>query len=359
MESNQAHYQIMPYQPNYKSQVVELLSYLWGENKLQNDTYFNWKYLNNPFAEDVTAILTLYKNNVVGFTGFFNTKWTTIGRNQKISILSPADLIVHPDHRHNRLSILMHDYFMNKYASKYTLFFNFSVSKISLPVILRMGFTQIAEKFYLNRETIFGIAKYISTYGRPEEINKSKIKFGVFDDILVSDKAIASEMAGVIEKQNFSNHRFTMIQDENFFNWRFLNPRKKYVFFYYKLNGVMTAYLVLTLSKNNRRGYISDFAAQESVYLKKILDFIIKTKQVDILSIYSYSADNNFFRQLKYFNFKVNSITRQLERVKKGEIPLFVRPVKSNYSDDDFIIEGHDIRKIDNWSLKEIFSDGV
>ena len=40
-----------------------------------------------------------------------------------------------------------------------------------------------------------------------------------------------------------------------------------------------------------------------------------------------------------------------LKIFKRQRFPVLVRPTKPNLSDDDFLIEGIDIRDIENWQL--------
>lgn len=361
MNKDQSKYTIALYHPDYYSEVVDLLRYLWGENHAQNLAYFRWKYHDNPFSDDVAGIVAIYQNKVVGFRGYFATKWCIKNGNQEVCVLSPGDACVHPDHRLKRLSVLMGDMAMSEYESKYKLFFNFSASKISVPGNLRMGFVPIINKTYLNRDNLLGLLRFITTINKSEKITKSKINFGDFGNITVSDTPNPSEMASVIRMQQKTNwnNKISLVQDEAFFDWRFRNVRKKYIFYYYKVDDIISAYVVLNLSKNNRRGYITDFAAQDISVLDKILDFIVESRHFDILSIYTYSLNDSLLQKFKRFKFKKNSITRKLEKKKNGEIPLFIRPVKRNFSEDDFSINNLDVRRIDSWSIKEIFSDGV
>jgi hypothetical protein len=61
----------------------------------------------------------------------------------------------------------------------------------------------------------------------------------------------------------------------------------------------------------------------------------------------------------KDLDFKTNSLVRILERQLHGELPLLIRPVKEDFEESDFFIEGIDYRRIENWSLKPICSDEV
>jgi len=352
-------YEIKPYHLDLLPQVVSLLSHLWGDNHDQNMSYFRWKYHDNPFTDSPLGIVTLHNGKVVGFRGYFATKWQISGEDSYLTFLSPGDAVVDPEHRLKRLSVIMGELAMDEYEPKYKLFFNFSASKISVPGNLRMKFIPIIDKYYLNRENLLGLMKFIMTLKNKKQLYKGKITFGDFGNITVSDSPKPKEMAAVANGQDYDVRKIKFLQNEDFFRWRFSNKRKKYAFYYYLKNNNITGYVVISVSENNKRGYISDFCADDSVTIEKLLAFILTMKHFEIVSIYNYSLTDTISPILRKLHFKTNSLTRIIERREKGEVPLFVRPVKNDYSETDCFINGLDIRKIESWAIKEICSDGA
>jgi hypothetical protein len=122
---------------------------------------------------------------------------------------------------------------------------------------------------------------------------------------------------------------------------------------------IPTAYVVIGISPNNQRGYILDYAEKKGSVLQEILRDIIKAKHFNLLSIYNFSLDDTLRQALKGLGFKTHSLVRIIERELHGELPLLIRPVKESLMESDFFIEGIDLRKIKNWSLKPICSDAV
>jgi hypothetical protein len=184
-----------------------------------------------------------------------------------------------------------------------------------------------------------------------------RIPFGTFDDIIVSRQPRPKEMHVLIERQEVSADKITLYQDEDFFRWRYANKHNKYVFLYRIKNEVITGYIVIRVSPNNRRGYIVDYTQEDETSIEKILKFIIKASCFDVLSIYHFSLTDNIKHRLQDLGFKKVSLFRAIERRIKGELPLLIRPVKNSYSDKDFFVDGLDLRKIENWHIKGICSD--
>jgi len=350
-------YEIRLYHPDFFPQVVDLLKYLIGIDHNTNRDYFKWKYDDNPYTESPLGIMALYKGKVVGFRGYFATRFQIKGKNDKIISLCPGDTCVHPDHRRKGLSVAMGNRASKEYTGKYPFFLNLSSTKISLPGYLRMRFLPLASKTYLTRCSMAGVVKFL--FNAKQQFNQIApwIISGTFDDIIVSQQPRPKEMHVLIEGQEVSTDKIALYQDEDFFRWRYANKHNKYVFLYRIKNEVITGYIVIRVSPNNRRGYIVDYAQGDETSIEKILKFIIKARCFDVLSIYYFSLTDNIKQNIQDLGFKKVSLFRIIEKRIKGELPLLIRPVKHNYSDNDFFVEGIDLRKIKNWHIKGICSD--
>ena len=350
-------YAIIHYRSEFMEQAVDVLRYLWGDDRTANLSYFKWKYCDNPYVDSPLGFITLYKDRVVGFRGYFPTKWKIHPTEKEIIILCPGDTCVHPDHRRKGLSVIMGNSAIKQYAQKYKIFLNMTSTKNSMPGYLRIGFLPMVDKSYITRCSLNGLITYILTKKKWAPIQETRIAFGEFQSIFVDKSPRPQEMAFVINNQIPDGRKITLLQDQQFFLWRFNNMRNKYVFYYYFRNKELTAYVVIRVSQNNRRGYILDYAETDEGSIENILRHIIKKRHFDIISIYNFNLNPTLFKTLLTFSFKTYSLMRMLESRFVGEMPLFVRPVKSDFIEEDWYLEGLDIRDIQNWSLKPICSD--
>lgn len=352
-------YEIRIYRSEFFPQVVDLLQYLTGNDHDTNRSYFKWKYDDNPYTESPLGIISLYKEKAVGFRGYFATRFQIKGKNDKIVSLCPGDTCVHPDHRRKGLSVAMGNRASVEYTGKYPFFLNLSSTKISLPGYLRMRFLPLSSKTYLTRCNMAGLVKFLFNAKKRCHQISPKIPFGTFDDIIVSQQPRPKEMHILVEGQKGSTDKIALYQDEDFFRWRYANKHNKYIFLFRIKNGVIIGYVVIQVSPNNRRGYIVDYAQGDQTSIEKILKFIIKARCFDVLSIYHFSLTDSIKHKVQDLGFKKVSLFRVIERRIKGELPLLIRPVKHNYSDSDFFVEGLDLRKIENWHIKGICSDSA
>ncbi len=356
---NPSGYDFVSYQPEFRPQVINLMRFLWGSNTESNGSYFKWKYEDNPFTESPLGMVALQREEVVGFRGYFAVRLEVSGKNIDFIALFPGDTCVHPDHRRSGLSVTLGHLAIKEYATRYPLFFNTSCTKNSLPGYRKMGFFPVAPKVYLTRSSFYGLINHILASRENLPLSASPIRFGQFDKILVSKQPKPEAMSLLVAEQKHKGSMIRLSQDEDFFKWRFCNPLNKYIFYYLMEEDIPVAYVVMGISPNNRRGYVPDYAGKESSSVREILEYIIQSKPLNLLSIYNFCLDDALRQSLKSLGFRTYSLVRLIERTLHGELPLLVRPVKETLSESDFFIGGLDSRKIGNWSLKPICSDAA
>lgn len=352
-------YEIRNYHPNFLFQIANLQRNLWSRDIDKNISYFKWKYIDNPFIENPVGIVALFKGKVVGFRGFFVTKWKYCDRYNNILILSPADLCVHIEHRREGLFTMMTKVALKEYEdTNYKIALNFSSNEYSTPGYLKMGWIKIANKTYMKKYSLVGLLNYILIKKAKLRVLNSNISFGRFGNIEISNQPKAKEMLLVIKKQKNLNNRIKLHKDINFFNWRFRYSKSKYIFYYYWENKNIKGYLIVKKSENNNNGIIIDYEQIEDISFREILRYILINKHYDVLSILNINLKNELIRILKslYFN-------ELISRVKIGfqykNHPILVRPIKREYTSEDYLIYGVDIRNVENWEFKGICTDDI
>lgn len=351
-------YEIAPYRPEFVAQVAHLQQHLLGADVRGNLSYLQWKYHDNPYTRAPLGAVVLYHGEIVGFRGIYVNKFEIPGINL-FDLLSPADTCIHPAHRRKGLFTAMIRFQMKEYAPQYLLFLNTTVNKNSLPGDLKAGYLPLATRAYASRCTLAALARYILAGQAWLPLEASRIRTGRFGDILVSHEPRPEEMALLVAGQKSERPKIQLVQDEAFFHWRFNNPRGKYVFYYRMQDNAATAYVVIGVSPNNRRGYILDYIARDTRAIAEILCYVIQARHFDILSALRYCVDDTLWSMLHSLGFRMTSLVRLLERVRVGELPLLIRPVKERFSEEDFFVAGLDMRRLENWAFKPICSDAV
>jgi hypothetical protein len=359
MTNQYKEYEIKLYRPKYKEEVVDVLQYLWGNDTENNTEYFTWKYEDNPYTEHPLGIVALFKGHVVGFRGYFATGWVIPDRKHQFTILSPTDLAVHPDHRLKGLSIALAKMGMNEFSDRYKIFLNMTSTRPSFPGYCKLGFFPLIEKRRSSKYSPLGIGKFLLFRKTQPDYSRSRIKSGRFHNVIVSDKPKPEDMAAVRRAQTYNGAKLQPLRDETFYKWRFNHTRHQSMIYFAHNGEAVTGYVVMRLTKNKRRGNIVDYAESQPLAIENILRFVIRSKHFDVISLYTYSIDESIKSSLKKLRFKDNNLLRRLEKRVFGELPLFVRPTFSAPQESDWFYEGLDLRKTENWAIKEICSDGI
>jgi GNAT superfamily N-acetyltransferase len=231
-------YQIGLYQRDQMIEVVTLLhENLWGDRK-PNFSYFQWKYHDNPYAREPLGVTATHGGAVVGFRGYFATQWYIGSEERRTTILVPGDTVVHPEHRRKGLSVAMGNFAMERFASNYPVFLNMTAGKNSVPGYLRMGFAPLHDKALFRKSGLVRDAKVIWTDILKKRkkvgdvpLGKSKISFGDFGDIVVSVDPRPEEMSRLASNTPKFPAKITLLQDRDFFRWRYANAKRKYAFY--------------------------------------------------------------------------------------------------------------------------------
>jgi GNAT superfamily N-acetyltransferase len=374
-------YEIKPYSHENFAQVVDLLQILWGDNYDANVSYFNWKYNDNPYTEHPLGIVALYNGKVVGFRGYFATKWQGGRKNSKIIVLTPGDTCVHRNHRRQGLSTAMAHRAMEEYQSKYKVFLNLTSNSKSTPGYLKLGFVSLTPKtrviIFKNKKSLIYISEflpnklknYLKSFGLLKSFLEKRSRLeshdekdmpGEFDEILVVERPRPERMYNVFSKQKNEKNKIKLMQDMDFFRWRFNNKRNRYLFYFRMKDSLISGYVVVKLSKyNSRVGNIVDYAENDAGSIAKILKYVLEFKHFDILSMYSYGMSDDFLQILKSRPHTKNIVFQKKGIGEKDQLHLLVRPIRKKLFDSDWLIDGRDIKNFENWEIKPICSDAA
>jgi hypothetical protein len=301
----------------------------------------------------------IHNNRVIGFRGYFATRFEVPGRTKNLIVLVAGDTCVHPDFRRKGLSVLMGDMAMDAFGGTHKIFLNMTATAPSLPGYLKLGYQPIAKKAYLSQYTFPGFLRYLGAYKNRSHEGWNRFPFGTFDSVIVSDRPKSEEMAALSFSVVPHGQRIRLFKDERFFRWRFENPFKKYAFYYFRQNTKIKGYVVVGLSPNYRRGYILDYADADGESVASLLRHMIRNRHFDILSIYHFSIGDELNQIFQDLGFKAKGLVRILEKRKTGELPVLIRPVQKSYTGTEWDIEGLDIRNIKHWQITEICSDSA
>jgi len=354
-------YEILNYSPKFFVEVVDIQKYLWPAYTDNTAGYLKWKFEDNPFNKKFLGIVALYRGEVVGFIGLFVTRWRIGNKKDCILMLSPSDICVHPDHRKKGLFSAMTAFTVGEFENTaYKAFIGLSINTSSGIVYQKMGWPKIADRTSARQYSITGLINWALTKKTGKSLLKNKINYGIFGNIEVSNKPRPEDMYSVIVKQKTPDDKIVLCKDIDFLKWRFLNIRRKYFFYYHWKNGSIDGYVVIETVDNSTSGHVLDYAETENGIIHELLQYIIRKRHFDILSAWNFNLREEFYQTLESLGFSATNLLVRMEKKFPSEfpmLPVFVKPAKKTCKEEDWFIEGIDIRDIKNWEINRICSD--
>ena len=341
---------IRDYSKDDKASIISLLSYLLnGFSESERMELFEWRYERNPYQNKPIIILAFSGDILVGFRAYL-IQYFLIS-DKKMTVISPADTIIHPEYRRRGIISMLNKKSMEKIYLEYpydSILLNTTTSKNAMPTYLKFDWFPCSnkKKVYGYRFSIFNILKSLLKTDK----NSNKV-----DEISFSDTGLIFEIAKNINKRkiiefiktNRDKSKFTNLRDELFFDWRYSYERDKYLLISCYSNKNMLGYTIIKKSSNYEYSAEEYFAADSKI-LRLMFKAIQKNMKIPIIRTIIFSNEDK--RIMKSCGFFVE-LNLFIKIFKKQRFPVLVRPTKPVLSNNDFLIGGVDIRDIENWQL--------
>jgi GNAT superfamily N-acetyltransferase len=357
-------YEIIPYRHEHRDEVLDVMGYLWGVRGEMAESYFQWKYLENPARVDPPGMVAIHGGKVVGFRGYFPNRWTLLGR--KLVILSPCDTCVDPAHRRRGLSVRMGYEAMVQYAGNHRFFLNLSSSESSLPGYKKMGFFPLVPRTsavkYTTREYIrlgfrkvglHGLGEYLSRC-RHLELSGQSHPSGSYR-VQTTGETLPVEMAEIIAASP-GGGRLQLDRDSDLYTWRFRNPRRTYAFHYLIEGSQPVAFVAMRLAPKNQ-GDILDYGGSAKE-LEILIRSVLGSGFYRSLSTWDFALRDGIGPCLGSLGFVKAAFPDFLRSSSKMEdLPLLLRPVRAESEEQDWFIGEVDLRRKENWQISGICSE--
>ena len=373
--------EILTYSPEFKNGIIELQKYLWGEDLLKNQKYFEWKHENNPYSAKPMVYACLSAGRVVGTTAFFGAKWLFGDPPQLVSVPCAGDSVFHPDFRNKGLFRKLNELSIEDLRRKgYEYSFAFSAAPVTYYSFLLMGWRNLGKirqsRWHtppVSENAVRSMARKVpvltksyryikQAIGREEPIEHRRSN--IFDNIdnqnlrvsnkissciYVEKEPLPEEMA-ILVKQNNKDSRIRHIRDSEYFSWRYQNPFSDYRFIYWK-DKILEGYLVLRAStiRPSSTVQIVDWEATRSEVQDDLFKAVVRLGNFKEIKIWTETYSENTLKELSKYGFELLTDVSN---------PSFL--IKNiQYNDDQFngIAKNRQFTDLSNWDLRAIYSD--
>jgi hypothetical protein len=378
--------QIVHYQPRYHAEVCELQKGLWSPSAKINAAYLEWKHLCNPYLREPLVYLAVFGGRVVGMRGYFGTKWQFGAPRQTLVVPCAGDTIVAPELRNRGLlARIIGTSHQDMAAKGYRYVFSLSAGPATLFGQLMQGWRSIGSLQSLRlarpekrpaprlhdvlRRSPWLVSVYRRIRGRDQEWLAAAAEAPIprldgFDarverrrridaHVVVERAPRPAAMADLIGRIG-DDERLRHVRDEQYFAWRFQNPRGGYRFLFWEDAG-LEGYLVVHACyyAGDSRLRIVDWEGASPRVCEGLMQALVQLADPDQFLIWSATLgdDKRHFLEEAGFRRVEESATREMAAV-------LVRPTCDHPTEADWLLGNQQLLDLKNWDLRMIYSDG-
>lgn len=233
LQKQESEYQVRGYRPDDRESFLSLYESVWERG--QTEAWFEWRFEANPYDDGVEMVVVERDGELVGAEPCLPFRLGAGGT--RVSVLQPADWIVHPDHRRRGLFTRMTERTLDRHErSRYDLYYNFPTD-VLLPGLDSFGWRVVGERpTYYRIERPARLVDAKADGGLPRHVAKlasplSRLQLRVRDKLASVPDDITVERYDEVPSRLFTTlyrtgapSKLHVARDEAFYDWRFENP---------------------------------------------------------------------------------------------------------------------------------------
>lgn len=404
--------QIIPYASKWRTQILALQRHLWSDDESVNNSYFQWKYEQNPFLDDLHIYLAVDSKKAVGMLGVYATEWQIGTPPRTFRTLSLADLVIDPAYRNHGLdhkltntlveALSSHEfpYLLDMSAAPHvalslrmqgwhSIFLRtakHSVMDINTAEAGReagqrevQGYEQALASLNksvkrlenmvrqpLLRKTIGRTRKVFMQIASPRA-EKEPCTFASLDrnaalankrHVIVEHKPRLDKMADLARRLD-TDKRLRLARSETYLRWRYENPLSSYRFLFWE-DQTTDGYIVLQTA---RRSYgfepsvcIVDWNVVSVSIWRDLIQAVIDWGNFTELFVWIASMPDELVEILKKNNFQIEEQTGTVRHDIQGE-NILLRFLNPSGNCSPWLLENQDLRDLAAWDLRMDCSD--
>jgi len=341
---------IEKYSPKHKESVLDLLSYLFDTLNLEERRKrFEWKFETNPYTKIPLCYIALDNEMVIGHTGYVIQKYQVGGKEYSFS--SPSHVVVHPEYRRKGVFSKIIEFSSKDLVinSDINLILAPYPNKASAAAVLKCGYESIGKTDYMYKLSFFNILK--STLKSPNiqtpiTIDKNRFKIEITSELRAQDISLLMNKSR--EENKISN-----VRDRKFYEWRFSEPFKDYIFAYCTKDDGLVGYVGL----NNKNSIIMEYGYLKTSYIEELIRETFDNLSPPYMSVYTFTRSEKERKILSRSGFRDKNdwlikFLKKINLIEKKGLPVaLIKPITKNITEEDFFLNGKDVRDPKNWSL--------
>jgi hypothetical protein len=173
--------------------------------------------------------------------------------------------------------------------------------------------------------------------------------------VTITSTPMPSEMAELVARST-RDGRIRHVRDEQYFSWRYRNPKAVYQFLFWKQHGVLEGYMVLQVGGLLKQGplCIVDWEATNDRVRRELFDAVLELGRSSELTTWSVSLPEGVKTMLRAAGFTPAETSENLARTGPG---FLVRMIDRSHPVADPASENLSPMDIRSWDLRMIDSE--
>jgi GNAT superfamily N-acetyltransferase len=365
---------ITRYAPDLESQVAALQTSLWSMSPELNRQYLTWKLEQNPYDRDRYAYVALDGAEVVGMRTFYASRWE-VG-SAVSDVLVADDLVVRESHRGKAVFSALMDHALDDLrAHGHRYVFNLSGGPMTVLNSLATGWRKIGAVEQMRSVTIGRRLRFtmeralsripvlwrLSAGPRKPADNPFDRIAELFDgrrvdgfEIRCSRQCRAADMARLIDECP-RRASIRHLRDANFFEWRFRNPTREYIFLYVG-SSALDGYLVLRRPHESSLESadvvsIVDVQARNGAMERALLSAVIKLPSFAEVILWADGLENATRGALPQLGFRPDA-----RRSRQWQSRGFLVRATDDSNPDAWRLHGVSLLEWRNWDRRMVYT---
>ncbi len=346
-------YDIVSYSADLDAQIAELQTHLWSGDPARNAAYLRWKYIENPFLDDVLIRVALSEGGAVAMRGLFGAAWEVEGSPSRFVVPHADDLVVAPQHRNSGIARhVMRAALAAGAARGFPYAVSLGAGSVTLVSSLADGWRaagSFGSAWYTARPTR-GAATGGSTLF--DRLDRSAGRSSGPVSLAAAPRPV--DMAALVARLPWDG-RIRHVRDAAYLSWRFRNPMHEYRFLFWD-DGELQGYLVLQRYRSDRADQhcvnIVDWEAAGDRVRAGLLRAALAWGRFARVQLWTASADASQRRLLRREGFA----DAEPSSVRTRSSALLVYRLETALSDHTWKLGGRNLLDVSEWDLRMLYS---
>ena len=362
-------FEIVRYTPDHRRQVAELQKRLWFDDVESNLDYLQWKYHENPHADEPLAVLAMAGDRVIGMRGLFGALIEFGKPAVRMPIYLAGDLAVAEEWENRGVFPALMDAAMDELRSRgHSHLLSFGATDKTMLAQLATGWRATAplgqstrprrdwslvlKNWLTARPASRRLARFVPAKRRPGPFVEliRRPRRGAAAPLTWTDKPRFRDMAALVARLE-NDGRIRQVRDEPYLRWRLSNPMHRR-FYGYWVEDQLEGYVILEARRQQlRQVYLLDAEASRPEILIAILKHMTGVMRGSTLTAFARCLPGRLGDRLAEFGF----VDREPQTALGRALPCILARNVGDVAGDT-LLHGVDLADLAQWDMRRLYN---